>query len=125
MIARGVEELRSTDIDADTLAKIGEWQNNGLKTIHVVGRRGFVQAAFTNAELRELLTISDEILPVVDPAELALCRNPASEQELSKSRMKKRSVDILQKMADNFALRDTTTKRVLWLRFLMSPVEVI
>ena len=34
---------------------------------------------------------------MVDPEELALCRNEASEEELSKSRMKKRSVDILDK----------------------------
>ena len=40
--------------------------------------------------LRELLTCSEDVLPVVDPDELALCRNAASEEELSKSRMKKK-----------------------------------
>jgi NADPH-dependent glutamate synthase beta subunit-like oxidoreductase len=104
--------------------KITEWQKQGLRTVHLVGRRGFVQAAFTNAELRELTKCDDEVLPVVDPAELELCRNAASEQELKKNRAKKRSIDILQKMADNFAQKDTTSKRVVWLRFLWSPSAV-
>mmetsp|Transcript_85572 Transcript_85572/g.266352 ORF Transcript_85572/g.266352 Transcript_85572/m.266352 type:complete len:695 (-) Transcript_85572:14-2098(-) len=121
VLCRPPRELHPTDIDAGALARIGEWQRKGLRTVHLVGRRGFVQAAFTNAELRELLTISDEVLPVVDPEELALCRNAASEQELAKSRMKKRSVSILEQMAANFAQRESTSKRVIWLRFLLSP----
>lgn len=125
LLTRPPSELHSTDIHAGALAQIGEWQRKGLRTVHLVGRRGFVQAAFTNAELRELLTISDDVLPIVDPDELALGRNPASEQELAKNRMKKRSVDILSKMAENFALRETTSKRIIWLRFLWSPSAVL
>lgn len=117
--------MRKTDIHLPALDKIAQWQKQGLRTVHVVGRRGFIQAAFTNAELRELLTFDDEVLPIVDPAELALCRNTASEQELSKNRAKKRSVSILEKMAENFAQKDTTSKRILWLRFLWSPSAVL
>jgi NADPH-dependent glutamate synthase beta subunit-like oxidoreductase len=119
------EKMRQTDIHGPALDKIAGWQKHGLRMVHVVGRRGFVQAAFTNAELRELLSFDEEVLPVVDPAELALCRNPASEQELSKNRAKKRSVNILEEMAKNFAHKDTTSKRVLWLRFLWSPSSVL
>lgn len=125
ILTRGPQELQPTDIDARALARIAEWQRQGLQTVHLVGRRGFVQAAFTNAELRELLTISDEVLPIVDPEELSLCRNPASEQELAKSRMKKRSVEILEKMAANFAQRESTSKRIIWLRFLLSPAAAL
>lgn len=125
ILARSQSDLAVTDITPPSLARIAEWQQKGLKTVQVVGRRGFVQAAFTNAELRELLTCSDELLPVIDPAELELCRNEASLKELEKSRMKKRSLDILAKMAENFAHKDTTSKRVLWLRFLLSPSEFL
>lgn len=118
------EKMRQTDIHRPALDRIAEWQQRGLRTVHVVGRRGFIQAAFTNAELRELLTFDDEVLPIVDPVELALCRNAASEEELSKTRAKKRSMAILEKMAANFAEKDTTSKRILWLRFLWSPSEV-
>lgn len=125
LLVRSPKELDTTDMERDAVNQIAAWQQKGLRTVHIVGRRGFVQAAFTNAELRELLTCSEEVLPVVDPDELALCRNPASEEELSKSRMKKRSVDILEKMASNFADAKTTNKRVLRLHFLRSPQEVL
>ncbi|CAE8696455.1 unnamed protein product [Polarella glacialis] len=125
LLVRSPADLRATDMDARAVERIVGWQQAGLQTVHVVGRRGFVQAAFTNAELRELLTCSEEVLPIVDPEELALCRNAASEEELSTSRMKKRSLEILDKMAQNFAQRETTSKRILWLRFLRSPLEVL
>lgn len=124
LLVSSPKRLRQTDMYPGAVDRIAEWQQNGLRTVHLVGRRGFVQAAFTNAELRELTKCDDEVLPIVDPAELALCRNPASEQELTKNRAKKRSVDILQKMADNFAQKDTTSKRIIWLRFLWSPSQV-
>lgn len=116
--------LMKTDIHRPALDRIAHWQKHGLRTVHLFGRRGFVQAAFTNAELRELLSFDEDVLPIVDPAELALCRNAASEEELSKNRAKKRSVGILEKMAKNFEKKDTTSKRILWLRFLWSPSAV-
>merc|ERR1740117_612570 len=78
-----------------------------------------------NAELRELLTCSEEVLPIIDPADLELSRNEASEKELASSRVKKRSVDILEKMAANFDLRESTSKRIIHIRFLLSPTEVL
>lgn len=125
LLSRSESELQATDIHPAALARIGHWQREGLRTIHVVGRRGFVQAAFTNKELREQLNISDDVLAVVDPAELELCRNAASEEEMKGSRAKKRSVSILEKMAKNFDDRKTTSKRVVWFRFLLSPSEIL
>ncbi|CAK9009614.1 unnamed protein product [Durusdinium trenchii] len=125
LLVRPPRDLDATDMERAAVNTIASWQKSGLRTVHIVGRRGFVQAAFTNAELRELLTCSDEVLPVVDPEELALCRNEASEEELSKSRMKKRSVDILDKMAANFAEMGSTSKRILRVHFLRSPQEVL
>mmetsp|Transcript_4264 Transcript_4264/g.7708 ORF Transcript_4264/g.7708 Transcript_4264/m.7708 type:complete len:488 (+) Transcript_4264:1-1464(+) len=125
LLVRSPKELQATDMEARAVEQIASWQAAGLRSVHVVGRRGFVQAAFTNAELRELLTCSEEVLPVVDPEELAMCRNVASEEELSKSRLKKRSLEILEKMAANFADRKTTSKRVLQIHFLRSPLEAV
>jgi len=124
ILVRSPKELHATDIDAKALAHIAGWQQRGLRTVQVVGRRGFIQAAFTNAELRELLNL-DGVLPIIDPEELALSRNPASEQELSTSRLKKRSLSILEQMATNFAERESTSKRVVWLRFLLSPSAIL
>lgn len=124
VLVRSSQDLQPTDIDPRALARIAEWQRKGLQTVHIVGRRGFVQAAFTNKELRELDSF-DGVLPIVDPVEMALCRNPASEEELSKSRIKKRSLEILDRMAANFAERKATSKRILWLRFLRGPSAVL
>jgi len=124
ILGRPESEMKTTDISPAALSRIDEWQAKGLKTVHVVGRRGFVQAAFTNKELRELDTYPD-VLAVVDPKELELSLNEASKEELSKSRMKKRAVGILEKMAKNFAEKDTTSKRVVWLRFLQSPTAIL
>eukprot|EP00929_Paragymnodinium_shiwhaense_P115105 TRINITY_DN8371_c0_g2_i1.p1 TRINITY_DN8371_c0_g2~~TRINITY_DN8371_c0_g2_i1.p1 ORF type:complete len:545 (+),score=124.26 TRINITY_DN8371_c0_g2_i1:65-1699(+) len=125
ILVKSPGELHGTDIDGEALRTIGEWQRNGLQTVNVVGRRGFVQAAMANAELRELLTCSEEVLPIVDPAEMALCRNEASEEELKKNRAKTRSVKILDKMMENFAQRETTSKRIIHIRFLASPAEFL
>mmetsp|Transcript_129359 Transcript_129359/g.242031 ORF Transcript_129359/g.242031 Transcript_129359/m.242031 type:complete len:505 (+) Transcript_129359:37-1551(+) len=117
--------MQETDIHGPALDLIQQWQRNGLRTVHVVGRRGFVQAAFTNAELRELSNFSDEVLPIVDPEELKLSQNPASAEELKNSRMKKRSIKMLEDMAKNFEHRKTTSKRIIWLRFLQSPSAIL
>lgn len=124
ILARSPDTLHATDIDPCALARIAEWQQQGLQTVHVVGRRGFIQAAFTNKELRELDSF-DDVLTVVDPEELELSRNPASVEELAKSRIKKRSVGILEKMAANFSELKTTSKRVIQLHFLRSPAEIL
>lgn len=124
VLVRSPEEMHRTDIDPRAQTLIASWQQRGLRTVHVVGRRGFIQAAFTNKELRELDNLED-VLAVVDPEELQLCRNPASEEELAKSRMKKRSLGILEKMADNFSQLTSTSKRVIRLHFLRSPSEIL
>ncbi|CAJ1419929.1 unnamed protein product [Effrenium voratum] len=124
LLLRSPPDLHATDMDSKAVEAITGWQKAGLRTVHIVGRRGFIQAAFTNAELRELLT-TDGLLPVVDPEELALCRNEASEAELKKSRMKQRSLDILQKMVANFSELESTSKRILRFHFLRSPLEVL
>lgn len=124
VLARAPSELSATDINTSAASRIARWQRDGLRTIQVVGRRGHVQAAFTNKELRELLSL-EGVLPVVDPAEYELCCNEASLKELARNRPKKRSVKILERMLANFAEKDTTSKRVIWLRFLLSPTEVL
>jgi len=125
VLTSDIARLQATDIHRPALARFAAWQRSGLRAVHIVGRRGFVQAAFTNAELRELLSFSNEVLPIVDPSDLVLSRNPASEDELAQSRMKKRTVRILETMAENFAQRESTSKRIIWLRFLLSPSAVL
>jgi NADPH-dependent glutamate synthase beta subunit-like oxidoreductase len=53
VLLRPVDTLRETDICAHTLAQL---ERSVVRRVHVVGRRGPVQAAWTGKEVRELLT---------------------------------------------------------------------
>jgi ferredoxin--NADP+ reductase len=56
ILAKTVEELASTDIAAHALDQLAE---SKVRTIHMVGRRGPVQSAFTSKEIRELGELED------------------------------------------------------------------
>jgi ferredoxin--NADP+ reductase len=77
ILAKPAHELRSTDIAEHALEALAR---SKVREIHILGRRGPVQAKFTTKELRELGEI-DGCTPVADAADLAL--NPQSEAELA------------------------------------------
>ncbi|KAH6899074.1 hypothetical protein B0T10DRAFT_130171 [Thelonectria olida] len=61
MLLEDIDVLRKTDITEHALAKLAE---SRVKRVHLVGRRGPMQAAFTIKELRELMKLSQvEFLP--------------------------------------------------------------
>ena len=112
------EELRETDM-AD--AAIEALAASRVREVFILGRRGPVQAAFTNNEIKELgeLTAADV---VVRPDEVAL--DPASAGELAASPRPamKAKVEILQ----GFAQKPLAGKpRKLHLRFCVSPLELV
>ncbi|MEU0103468.1 FAD-dependent oxidoreductase [Streptomyces sp. NPDC006267] len=71
ILARGADELRSTDVPRAALSALA---GSRVREVHIVGRRGPSQARFTTKELRELGALPGAQV-VVDPAELA--RDPA------------------------------------------------
>ena len=68
MLGLNREELEATDTAEHAIDALAE---NGIKEILVLGRRGPVQAAFTNPELRELGEMIDADIDI-DPAEVEL-----------------------------------------------------
>ena len=56
ILAKSPDALATTDLAASALAALRDSQ---LHTIHVIGRRGPVQAACTTPELRELGELDD------------------------------------------------------------------
>ena len=87
------EEIRPTDT-AD--AAIDAILAAGIEEILVLGRRGPVQAAFTNPELVELTELAGADL-IVDPADLVL--DPASEAALEGDAMAERNLAVLREVA--------------------------
>jgi ferredoxin--NADP+ reductase len=117
ILASSPEELASTDIAPYALEALRASQ---VRTIYLLGRRGPVQAAFTNPELKELgeLAVTDI---QVDPGELEL--DPASAAELvdGEHREAEKNLHTLRE----FAARPIGGKpRRIILRFLVSPVAL-
>ena len=115
MLALAEPEIAPTDTtDAAIEAILG----SGIEEIVMLGRRGPAQASFTTPELVELGELADTDV-VVDPAELEL--EPASEPALAESAVA-RNLAVLQEYA---ARRPSGKRRVLRLRFRVSPVAIL
>ena len=107
-----------TDIAEHALDALAE---SGVKEIHVIGRRGPVQAKFTTKELRELGEIVD-CSALVDPAELTL--NAESEAEIAHRSNINGPGNLSLFRA--FASRKTRFgRRTIWFRFHLSPTALI
>jgi len=77
ILAKTPEELEATDITDYALDAL---KKSNIKKIYMVGRRGPVQAKFTEVEIRELGTL-DSSRPKIDPEQMKL--DPLSEEELN------------------------------------------
>jgi ferredoxin/flavodoxin---NADP+ reductase len=116
MLALSADELAVTDIADHALAAL---RDSAVEEIVVLGRRGPVQAAFTNPELRELadLELADVI---VEPREVEL--DPISAAALPDADITtRRNVETLLKYASR---PPTGRPRRLVLRFLASPLSI-
>ncbi len=115
MLALTPEELAPTDTTDAAIEAIG---GAGIREVVMVGRRGPVQAAFTNPELLELGELAGADV-IVDPADLEL--DPASEAALEGDTNAQRNLDVLRE----YAARTPEGKpKRLVLRFLRSPVAL-
>jgi ferredoxin--NADP+ reductase len=115
MLALTPEELAPTDTTDAAMEAIG---SSGIREIVMIGRRGPVQAAFTNPELLELGELAGADV-IVDPADLEL--DAAGEAELQGDTNAERNLAVLRE----YAAREPSGKpRRIVLRFLLSPVAL-
>ena len=135
ILARTPEELSTTDIAEHALEAL---RHSSIATIHLLGRRGPAQAAFTNPEIRELTN-----LPAADlrlrPQDLDI--DPLSARFLAEAStpQHQRNVDILRaheqglhargipKEAPTQAAASQTQARrcQIQLRFFVSPQAIL
>jgi ferredoxin/flavodoxin---NADP+ reductase len=116
MLALTPSELAVTDTTDPAIQAIAD---SGLREIVMVGRRGPVQAAFTNPELLELGELAGADV-IVDPADLEL--DAASAALLEGDTNAERNLAVLREYA---ARRPEGKPRRVVLRFLLSPVELL
>ena len=118
ILSKTADELKQTDIADHALQQLVE---SKIKEIHVIGRRGPVQAKFTPEELKEFGELED-CNPVVDSSTLQL--NEASQKELEspEGRTNVKNFEVFK----DFANRDLTKKnRSCFFRFLEGPIELM
>ncbi|MBX3016208.1 MAG: FAD-dependent oxidoreductase [Caldilineaceae bacterium] len=116
ILAKSVDELRTTDIADYALATLAQSQ---IQDIYILARRGPAQVKFTPPEVKELgeLSLTDV---VVDPAALAL--DPQSAAEAAASTEIQRNLEHLR----DYAARPLSGKpRRIHFCFLVSPVELL
>ncbi|MGW1770362.1 FAD-dependent oxidoreductase [Streptomyces sp. NPDC002104] len=117
ILARGVPELAPTDMPQPALGALGA---SGVRTVHMVARRGPSQGKFTTKELRELGTLPG-VDTVADRAELAL--DPAyADPAAALPAVNRRNVEVLRGWA---AAPASGGDRRIALRFFLRPVEVL
>lgn len=128
ILTKRVEELATTDISAHALAALA---SSKVKRVHVIGRRGHIQAAFTMKELRELTKL-DGVKLVIRPEELEKGRGAASLAEAEEARGKKRMDALLSEAVSTVAKDNKSSEqqqqqqqREIHLRFFLAPTGLV
>ena len=116
MLARTPDELRATDVPDHVLAA---FDKSAVRDVHLVARRGPVQARFTTRELRELGELADADV-LLDPADLEL--DDYSTEQLPTLPSARRNLDVLERWAAQPA---RGRARRVHLHFRTQPVEVL
>jgi len=119
ILARSVDDLATTDIADEALERL---RHSRVRDIHILARRGPVQAACTPPELKELGEI-EGVAVVVDPADLDL--DEASARALEDDRPATKNLEILQGYAGQPPEMAETADRRIHFHFLTSPVELL
>lgn len=116
ILAKPVDELRRTDITQHALDALASSQ---VREIHLVGRRGPVQAKFTPKELRELGTLAGW-QTIVDPACLDLNEESRAELKHPDFVHAAKNIDILR----GFAAKRREATQTIHLHFHRTPVAL-
>jgi ferredoxin--NADP+ reductase len=116
MLARTPDELRATDVPERVLATFAA---SAVRDVHLVARRGPVQAKFTTRELRELGELADADV-LVDPADLEL--DELSTEQLVTSPAARRNLQVLRNWSERPAAGRT---RRVHLHFHTAPESVL
>lgn len=116
ILTKSTEELAATDLCEHALVKL---RDSAVKQVHVVGRRGTAQAAFTIKELRELTRL-DGVSCNISPADMEESMTDASKAEVGSNRAKTRINDLIQSIVDTPA-GEGGDDREIHLRFLLQP----
>ncbi len=117
ILGKSVDELKNTDIARHALEALAE---SKVKEIHIFGRRGPAQAAFTPVEIREFAEFAD-CNCIVKPQDLELNESSRKELEDPDNAVRKKNYEILLQLSQK---KHEPKKRQIIFHFLKSPVEI-
>ncbi|ODQ68131.1 NADPH-adrenodoxin reductase [Nadsonia fulvescens var. elongata DSM 6958] len=110
-----VDDLRKTDISEHALEQLSR---SRVKNVKIVGRRGLLQSAFTNKEVRELFSLKNCSFVPLEDKYIRDYRKDLS----SLKRQSKRLVDLI----DKYTKPDSMPLPKKWsLEYLKSPLEFL
>ncbi len=117
ILSKSIDELRSSDIPENALEVLSKKK---LKRVHMVGRRGPVQAKFTTKELHELGKLSNCNVSL-DPIHLNL--KSACQQELDDTSniVVQKNYKVMQSYASNFSELNDKSKTQISIDFMLNP----
>lgn len=118
ILCRTEEEFRETDIADYALEALKE---SGVKEVHLLGRRGPLQAAFTNPEVRELGNLEDAHA-ITKKEEITLDIHSLKHLEEKDDASARKKHEILSSYSEE---REHDKSKKLHIRFLVSPVEIL
>jgi len=118
ILSRTPDELASTDMADHALDRL---RSSRIREVHLLGRRGPVQAKFTTPEVRELGELADTET-TTRPAEVELDPLSRDALEIEGNKATERKVAILKEWSRRPA---SAKSRHLRLRFLVSPTEIL
>lgn len=118
ILSRRPEELATTDIAEHAARALAA---SKVRTVHVIGRRGPVQGAFTTPELRELGELPG-VDVVVDPADLELDPVSLIRLESGEDRTLQKNIEVLRRWS---AREPTGAPRQIVFHFTASPVALL
>ncbi len=117
ILVRTPEELKATDIAEHAMEALAK---SKVQRVIMLGRRGPAQAAFTNPEVKELGEMEGASVFIrpedAEPDEISL-----KELEANPDRATQKKLEIMKE----FASRGEPEGRVLEIRFLTSPTELV
>jgi ferredoxin--NADP+ reductase len=115
VLVKSTEELRQTDMPEHVLDLLAE---HPVTDVHIVGRRGPAQGAFTTKELRELGEL-EGVDVVVDPRDVELGEHDLA--EVAENRLIARNVDILREWSTRSL---TGAPRRIHVHFWLRPTAI-
>jgi ferredoxin--NADP+ reductase len=118
ILMRPIDDLRKSDIAEHALEALSQ---SKVREVHIIGRRGPVQAKFTTKELRELASLAGTV-STIEPEHLELSETCKTELASNKSIAAQKNLDVFRGLAANVA---DVNGRHIHFRFLASPVALI